>query len=78
MFKQHFDACGNRNDDLGGKGGAKSYSFCFLERHAHIKNRGQTPSGREVSGRKEKEKRRIIANLVATTSASAHTTFVYK
>ena len=27
----------------------------FLERHAKIQNRRQTPSGRKVSGRREKE-----------------------
>ena len=30
---------------------------CYLERNAKIQNRRQTPSGRKVSGRKEKERR---------------------
>ena len=36
---------------------AKTYFFCYLERHAKIQNRRQTPSGRKVSGRKEKERK---------------------
>ena len=36
---------------------AKSYFFCYLQNHAQIQNRRQTPSGRKVSGRmKEKER----------------------
>ena len=54
--------CPPRNYDLGGEWGvpphfylAKSYFFCYLERHAKIQNRRQTPSGRKE--RKEKEER---------------------
>ena len=35
---------------------AKYYFLCYLERHAKIQTRRQTPSGRKVSGRKKKEK----------------------
>ena len=38
--------------------GAKSYIFCFLERHAKIQKLRQTPCGRKVSGRKKKEEER--------------------
>ena len=75
-----------RNNDLGGEGGvpnppffllAKSYFFCYLERHAKIQNHRQTPFGRRVSGRKkERKKKNKIPSLMATTSASARTTFV--
>ena len=37
---------------------AKSYFFCYLERHAKIQNRKQTPSGRKVRGRKKKKNMR--------------------
>ena len=75
--------CPPRNDDLGGDWGSPLIFccclilfFCYLERHAKIKNHRQTPSGRKVSGRKErrrrrKRKRRIMPSLVATTSALA-------
>ena len=42
---------------LGVMGGSPPI-FGYLERHAQIQNRRQTPSGRKVSGRKEKEKRK--------------------
>ena len=38
----------------GGEGRVPPH-FCYLERYAKIQNRRQTPSGRNVSGRKEKE-----------------------
>ena len=55
---------------------AQSYFFCFLERHAKIEKRRQTPFCRKVSGRKKKERkerkrRKIMPSLVGTTSASA-------
>ena len=49
-------------------------NFFYLERHAKIQNRRETPSGRKVSGRKEGK--RIIKSVVATTSTSAWTTIV--
>ena len=57
--------------------------FFYLERHAKIQNRRQTPSGRKVSGRKKKkerkrkkERRTIMPSLVATTSTPARKPFV--
>ena len=51
---------------------AKSYFFCYLERHAKIQNRRQTHSRRKVSGRKEKEKRRIMPSLESSQCAASH------
>ena len=59
----------------GGRGPPPPFFGGYLEGHAKFKNRRQIPSGRKISGRK-KEKRRIMPSLVATTSASARTTFV--
>ena len=63
---------------MGGEGGfpphffgAKSYFSCYLERHAKIQNCSQTTSRRKVSRRK-KERR-----IMATTSVSARTTFLF-
>ena len=58
---------------------AKSYFLRYLERHAKIQNRRQTPFGRKVNGRKERRKkerrrkRRIMPSVVATTSAFTQT-----
>ena len=35
---------------------AKSYFFCYLERHAKIQNRRQTPYGRKVRAWKKERK----------------------
>ena len=35
-----------------------SYFLCYIERQAKIQNRRQTPSGRKVSGRKERERKK--------------------
>ena len=68
--------CPPRNDDLGGEGRVPPIFFCYLERHAKIQNRRQSPSGRKVSGSKEEERRRIMPSIVANTYASARTTFI--
>ena len=75
--------CSPINDNLGVEGAPAPHFCwlnlifcCYIERHAKIQNRRQAPSGRNLSGRKEKERKNNDKYALALTHNALRTHFI--